>query len=45
VRHGESLAISARTVEFHECQIMETLGLHTNGEPTHFAIKNGLVDH
>ena len=43
MRHGESLAISARTVEFHEYQIMETLSLHSNAELTHFAIKNGLV--
>jgi DNA-binding NarL/FixJ family response regulator len=41
---GTALAISARTVEYHKYQIMETLGLHTNAELTHFAIKNGLVD-
>jgi DNA-binding NarL/FixJ family response regulator len=41
---ASSLVISARTVEFHKYQIMETLGLHTNAELTHFAIKNGLVD-
>ncbi|HYN40830.1 MAG TPA: response regulator transcription factor [Thermoanaerobaculia bacterium] len=39
-----SLAISARTVEFHKYQIVETLDLHSNAELTHFAIKNGLVD-
>jgi len=38
------LAISARTVEFHKYQVMETLGLHTNAELTHFAIKHGLVE-
>ena len=38
------LAISARTVEFHKYQIMESLGLHTNAELTHFAIKHGLVE-
>jgi DNA-binding NarL/FixJ family response regulator len=38
------LAISARTVEFHKFQLMETLGLHTNAELIHFAIKNGLVE-
>jgi DNA-binding NarL/FixJ family response regulator len=38
------LAISARTVEFHKFQLMETLGIHTNAELIHFAIKNGLVD-
>jgi DNA-binding NarL/FixJ family response regulator len=38
------LSISARTVEFHKYQVMETLGLHTNAELTHFAIKHGLVE-
>jgi DNA-binding NarL/FixJ family response regulator len=38
------LAISARTVEFHKYQAMETLGLRTNAELTHFAIKHGLVE-
>ena len=38
------LAISARTVEFHKYQMMETLGLHTNAELIHFAIKHGLVE-
>jgi DNA-binding NarL/FixJ family response regulator len=41
---ASSLAISARTVEFHKYQIMETLGLRTNAELTHFAIKHGLVE-
>ena len=38
------LAISVRTVEFHKYQMMETLGLHTNAELVHFAIKHGLVE-
>jgi DNA-binding NarL/FixJ family response regulator len=38
-----SLGISARTVEFHKYQMMKTLGLPTNAELIHFAIKNGLV--
>jgi DNA-binding NarL/FixJ family response regulator len=38
------LDISARTVEFHKYQVMETLGLHSNAELTHFAIKHGLVE-
>jgi DNA-binding NarL/FixJ family response regulator len=37
------LSISARTVEFHKYQMMETLGLHTNTELIYFAIKQGLV--
>ncbi len=38
------LEISARTVEFHKYQVMETLGLHTNAELTHFAIRHGVVE-
>ena len=38
------LDISARTVEFHKYQMMETLGLHTNAELIHFAIKHGIVE-
>ncbi len=38
------LEISARTVEFHKYQMMETLDLHTNAELIHFAIKQGLVE-
>lgn len=37
------LAVSARTVEYHKYQLMESLGLHTNAELVHFAIKHGLV--
>jgi DNA-binding NarL/FixJ family response regulator len=38
-----ALDISVRTVEFHKYQLMLALGLHTNAELTHFAIKHGLV--
>ena len=41
---GSSLSISARTVEFHKYQMMETLGIHNNAELIHFAIKHGLVE-
>jgi DNA-binding NarL/FixJ family response regulator len=41
---GGALAISARTVEFHKYQMMETLGLHTNAELVHFALKHGIVE-
>jgi len=41
---ASSLSISARTVEFHKYQMMETLGLHSNAELIHFAIKHGLVE-
>ncbi len=40
---GEALGISARTVEFHKYQMMEALGLYTNAELVHFAIKHGIV--
>ncbi|TFG43808.1 MAG: response regulator transcription factor [Gemmatimonadales bacterium] len=41
---ASSLGISARTVEFHKYQMMETLCVHTNAELVHFAIKQGLVE-
>ncbi|MFZ4479254.1 MAG: response regulator [Rhodoferax sp.] len=41
---ASKLSISTRTAEFHKYQIMETLGLHTNSDLIHFAIKNGLVE-
>ena len=41
---ASGLAISTRTVEFHKFQLMETLGIHTNAELIHFAIKSGLVE-
>ena len=38
-----TLAISARTVEFHKYQMMETHGLHSTAELIKFAIKHGIV--
>ena len=38
-----SLLISSLTVEFHEYQMMETLGPRTSAGPIHFAFENGLV--
>jgi DNA-binding NarL/FixJ family response regulator len=38
-----TLGISARTVEFHKYQMMETLGLHGSAELIHFAIKHGIA--
>ncbi len=40
---ADSLAISARTVEYHKYQMMESLGLHTNAELILFAIKHGIT--
>ena len=39
-----TLSISARTVEFHKYQLMETLSLHHSAELVHFAIKHGIVE-
>lgn len=41
---ASSMSISARTVEFHKYQMMETLGLHTSAELVHFALKHGVVE-
>jgi DNA-binding NarL/FixJ family response regulator len=38
-----ALSISARTVEFHKYQMMESLGLHNSAELIHFGIKNDIV--
>jgi DNA-binding NarL/FixJ family response regulator len=41
---ASKLLISVRTVEYHKYQMMETLGINTNSDLIHFAIKNGLVE-
>jgi DNA-binding NarL/FixJ family response regulator len=41
---ASTLGISPRTVEFHKYQMMEALGLHTNADMIHFALKHGLVE-
>lgn len=41
---GDTLTISARTVEFHKYQVMEKLNLHTNAELVHFALKHGIAE-
>ena len=40
---ASDLAISARTVEFHKYQMMETHGLRSSAELIHFAIKHGIA--
>jgi DNA-binding NarL/FixJ family response regulator len=40
---GSTLQISARTVESHKYQMMETLGLRTNADLIRLAIESGLV--
>ena len=41
---GDTLAISARTVEFHKYQMMQTLNVQTSAELIHFAIKHGIAE-
>ena len=38
-----TLSVSARTVEFHKYQMMESLHIDNNAELIHFAIKQGIV--
>jgi DNA-binding NarL/FixJ family response regulator len=38
------LDISPRTVEFHKYRMMELLGVKTNAELVHYAIKHGLIN-
>ena len=38
-----ALDISARTVEFHKYQMMESLGLQSSAELIHFALKHGIA--
>jgi DNA-binding NarL/FixJ family response regulator len=37
------LQISAKTVEFHKCALMERLDIHTTAELTRYAIEHGLI--
>jgi len=37
------LGVSPRTVEFHKYKMMELLGVHSNAELVHYAIKHGIV--
>lgn len=40
---ASTLDISARTVEYHKYQMMDSLELQSSAELIHFAIKNGIV--
>jgi DNA-binding NarL/FixJ family response regulator len=40
---ASALGISARTVEDHKYRLMEQLGIESNAELIHFAIKHGIV--
>lgn len=40
---AERLFISVKTVSTYRSRLLEKLGMHTNAELTHYAIRNGLV--
>jgi DNA-binding NarL/FixJ family response regulator len=40
---ADSLQIAYRTVRFHKFRIMEELGIKTNSELVHYAIKHDMV--
>jgi DNA-binding NarL/FixJ family response regulator len=40
---GDVLGVSTPTVEFHEYEMMQTLGIQNSAELIHFAIKQGFV--
>ena len=37
------LEISAKTVQFHKCALMERLDIHSTAELTQYAIEHGLI--
>ena len=41
---ASSLSISARTVEFHKRQLIDTLGARNSAELIHFAIRHGIIE-
>ena len=41
---GAQLGISARTVETHKYELMQSLGIKTSAELVHFAIRHGIVE-
>jgi DNA-binding NarL/FixJ family response regulator len=41
---GAQLGISARTVETHKYELMQSLGIRTSAELVHFAIRHGIVE-
>jgi len=38
------LSLSVKTISTYRTRILEKMGMKTNAELTHYAIKNGLVD-
>jgi two-component system invasion response regulator UvrY len=41
---ADQLSLSVKTISAYRARILEKLGLRSNAEITHYAIKNGLVD-
>lgn len=41
---GRELALSVKTISTHRTRILKKMGLKTNSELTHYAIRNGLVE-
>lgn len=41
---AEQLSLSVKTISAYRARILEKLGLRSNAEITHYAIKNGLVE-
>ena len=41
---ADALALSPKTVSVYRARILEKMGMSSNAELTHYAIKNGLVD-
>jgi two-component system, NarL family, invasion response regulator UvrY len=41
---AEQLSLSVKTISVYRARILEKLGLRSNAEITHYAIKNGLVE-
>ncbi len=40
---GELLSLSHRTISTYRTRILEKMGMKTNAELTHYAIRSGLV--
>jgi DNA-binding NarL/FixJ family response regulator len=41
---AELLSLSDKTISTYKARILDKMGMKTNAELTHYAIKNGLVD-
>ena len=41
---AETMGLSVKTVSTYRSRILEKMGMKTNAELTHYAIRNGLVE-